>query len=243
MAILAGGLATRLRPITETLPKSMVPVAGEPFIAHQLRMLASRGLHDIVVLCGFLGEQIVDYVGDGAPFGCAVRYAFDGEVRRGTGGAIAQALPLLGDRFMVVYGDSFCSTDYLAIYSAFAASGKPGLMTVFHNKDLWDKSNVLYEKGRIVRYDKVQQTPDMHYIDYGINVFAREAFEPFRAQAAFDLADLQTDLVRRGALAGFEVAERFYEVGSHAGLSETNAFLQAVKPESETGNSTQGSAR
>ena len=229
LAILAGGLATRLRPITETIPKSMVPVAGEPFLAHQLRMLVSRGLEDIIVLCGFLGEQIVDFVGAGSQFGCRVRYVFDGEVRRGTGGAIAIALPLLGDDFMVVYGDSFCSTEYLAIYSAFVHSGKLGLMTVFHNQNLWDTSNVIYADGKIVRYDKMHRTPDMHYIDYGINVFSKEAFAPFRDMEAFDLAALQMDLVARGTLAGYEVAERFYEVGSHSGLAETNELMGAIR--------------
>ncbi len=228
LALLAGGLATRLRPITETIPKSMVPVAGEPFIAHQLRMLAGKGIREIVILCGFLGEQIMDFVGDGAQFGCSVRYVSDGDVRRGTGGALAHALPLLDHTFMVVYGDSFCATDYLAIYSAFQQSGKAGLMTVFHNENLWDKSNVIYENGRIVRYDKTQQAPEMHYIDYGINVFSRDAFAPFAGKETFDLAELQMDLVSRDSLAGFEVAERFYEVGSHTGLAETDALLGAI---------------
>jgi NDP-sugar pyrophosphorylase family protein len=231
MAILAGGLATRLHPMTETIPKSMVLVAGEPFLAHQLRMLAARGLREIVILCGFLGEQIVEFAGDGSRFGCNVRYAFDGDVRRGTGGALAHALPLLGETFMVIYGDSFCSTDYLAIYAAFRASGAVGLMTVFHNHDLWDASNVIYQDGRIVRYDKERKTPKMHYIDYGINVFSSAAFLPFTGRPSFDLAELQMDLVARDALAGFEVAERFYEVGSHAGLAETDAFLGAMRSE------------
>jgi NDP-sugar pyrophosphorylase family protein len=233
IAILAGGLATRLRPITETIPKSMVLVAGEPFISYQLRMLARQGFRDIVILCGFLGDQILDYVGNGAAFGCNVRYAFDGETRRGTGGAILNALPMLGEKFLVIYGDSYCSTDYRAIYSAFAASGKCGLMTVFHNRDLWDRSNVVYENGRIVLYDKDTQRPEMHFIDYGINVFSKDAFTDVHQRAAFDLAEIQTKLVECNQLAGFEVKERFYEVGSHAGLNETDEFLTTLKHEDE----------
>jgi NDP-sugar pyrophosphorylase family protein len=225
MAILAGGLATRLRPLTETIPKSMIEVAGEPFIAHQLRMLAIKGITDVVILCGVMGEQIVDFVQDGNAFGCSVRYCFDGEIRRGTGGAIRNALPMLGEKFMVVYGDSYCDTDYLRIFESFLASGKLGLMTVFQNENNWDKSNVIFRDNQIVRYDKEHQTAEMNYIDYGINVFSAKAFDAIPQEPAFDLATLQMELIRRNSLAGFQVFERFYEVGSHAGLAETDSFL------------------
>jgi len=229
IAILAGGLATRLRPLTETIPKSMIQVAGEPFIAHQLRMLVHKGIHDVVVLCGVMGEQIVDFVEDGSAFGCNVRYSFDGEIRRGTGGAIRNALPLLGEKFMVVYGDSYCSTDYVRIYGAFLVSGKMGLMTVFQNEDHWDKSNVEFRDNKIVRYDKEHQTSKMRFIDYGINVFSAKAFETINSkEAMFDLSVLQMELVRRNSLAGYQVFERFYEVGSHAGLAETDLLLRNI---------------
>lgn len=231
MAILAGGLATRLHPLTETIPKSMIQVAGEPFIAHQLRMLESKGISEVVVLCGFLGEQIVEFVKDGSAFGCNVRYCFDGERSRGTGGALRNALPLLGQQFMVMYGDSYCSTDYLAIDEAFLASGRLGLMTVFRNMNSWDRSNVEFCNGRILRYDKQHPSPEMQYIDYGINVFSAQAFEVIapESEAVFDLATLQTELLRRNSLAGHQVFERFYEIGSHAGLAETDTYLSDAK--------------
>jgi NDP-sugar pyrophosphorylase family protein len=229
IAILAGGLATRLRPLTQTVPKSMIQVAGEPFIAHQLRMLVHRGFREVFVLCGFMGQQIVDFVQDGKQFGCKVHYSFDGEIKLGTGGALRNALPCLGERFMVIYGDSYCRTDYMAIFSAFIASGKLGLMTIFQNNNLLDKSNVEFSDGRIVHYDKEHQTPEMLFIDYGINVFSAKAFATIEPGAAFDLSTLQVDLVRLNSLAGYEVYERFYEVGSHAGLAETNIFLSVTE--------------
>jgi NDP-sugar pyrophosphorylase family protein len=228
MAILAGGLSTRLRPLTETIAKSMILVAGEPFIAHQLRMLAGQGIRDVVLLCGFQSQQIVNFVGNGAAFGCDVRYSFDGDVQRGTGGAIQRAMPLLGERFMVIYGDSYCPTDYRKIFDTFVASGKLGLMTIFPNQNRWDKSNVEFRNHRIVRYDKHHRTSEMQYIDYGINVFSTGAFAGYAADATFDLAAVQVDLVNREELAGYVVSERFYEIGSHSGLAETDKFLSGL---------------
>ena len=226
LALLAGGLATRLRPLTLAMPKSMIEVAGEPFIAHQLRLLARQGINDIVICAGYLGEQIEGYVADGAAFGCSVRYSFDSGRLLGTGGALRKALPLLGDRFFVMYGDSYLPTTFGAILQVFERAGLPALMTVFRNAGRWDTSNVEFVDGVIRRYDKVDRTPAMLHIDYGLGILARDALEVRRAKDAFDLADLYRDLAARGLLAGFEVHERFYEIGSPAGLDETDAFLR-----------------
>jgi NDP-sugar pyrophosphorylase family protein len=230
MALLSGGLATRLRPITETLPKSLVTVGGEPFVGHQLRLLAREGFQQVVLMCGFLGEQIKDFVGDGRQYGLDVTYSFDGDTLRGTGGAIRKALPLLGERFMVMYGDSWLPTRYRPVWEFFLQSGKPGLMTIFENNDQWDKSNVEFERGAILRYDKQQVTPAMRYIDYGLGAFAASVFAAWDENEVFDLATVQHKLVTEGQLAGFQVYERFYEIGSHAGLHETDELMQAMYP-------------
>jgi MurNAc alpha-1-phosphate uridylyltransferase len=232
LALLAGGLATRLRPITTTLPKSLVEVAGEPFIAHQLRLLTREGITDVVVCAGHLGDQIEAFVGDGRRFGCRVRYSHDGELLLGTGGALRRALPLLGERFFVMYGDSFLDTDFRAVHDAFVAAGKPALMTVFRNAGRWDTSNVEFVDGAIRRYDKADRTPAMQYIDYGLGVSTAAIVAERRPDTSFDLADLYRDLVLRGLLTGYEVRERFYEIGSPAGLAETNAYL-AVRQETK----------
>lgn len=224
-AILAGGLATRLRPLTEVIPKSLIEIAGEPFLAHQLRLLRGRGIDQVVLCIGHLGEQVQAFAGDGRAFGIHVRYSSDGPAPLGTAGALRQALPLLGDAFFVIYGDSYLTCDYAAAERAFLDSGKSGLMTVYRNQGRWDTSNVEFTAGRILRYDKVARTPAMRHIDYGLGIFRREVFERLPA-GRHDLADVYRDLLARGELAAIEVPERFYEIGSVAGIEELSAKLR-----------------
>lgn len=226
VAILAGGLATRLRPVTETIPKSLVPVAGEPFLAHQLRLLHDRGLRRAVLCVGHLGERIEAKFGGGSGYGVALRYSFDGPRLLGTGGALRQALPMLGERFLVLYGDSYLPIDYAAAVAAFERSGRPALMTVFNNGGRWDTSNVFYADGTIRLYHKQNRTAEMRHIDYGLGILRAEVLASRPADVPFDLADVYADLVARGELAGHEVHERFYEVGSHAGLAELDRRLK-----------------
>ncbi len=225
VAILAGGLATRLRPITTTIPKALVEVAGKPFIAHQLAYLKEQGISDVVMCIGYLGEMIEAEIGDGAAFGLRVRYSPDGEKLLGTGGALRQALPLLGDAFFVLYGDSFLPIDFLAVEKDFEKSGKPALMTVLENANRWDKSNVVYRDHQIVEYNKLETRPEMAHIDYGLGVLRREVLEIKPEGKAFDLAEVYHELSVEGQLAGHEVQERFYEIGSFEGLKETEEFL------------------
>ena len=157
VAILAGGLATRLRPITGKIPKSLVPVAGKPFLAHQLEMLHARGIRRAVLCIGYLGEMIQRDFGDEA-FGVKLDYSFDGEKLLGTGGAIKRALPLLGKDFFVLYGDSYLPIEFAPIAEAFHRSGKLGLMTVYRNEGKYDTSNVIFADGEIKIYEKKLNT-------------------------------------------------------------------------------------
>jgi len=225
VAILAGGLATRLRPMTERIPKSLVEVAGKPFAAHQIELLRRHGLSEIVFCVGHLGEQVESALGDGRRWGVKLHVVFDGPILLGTGGALRNALPWLGEAFLVLYGDSYLECDYLAVEQAFRAGGKSGLMTVFRNANQWDRSNVLFEEGHILRYDKCQPTPDMQHLDYGLGAFHARVFESYPADEPLDLADVYQDLLAQDQLAGFEVTQRFYEIGSAAGLEETRRYL------------------
>jgi NDP-sugar pyrophosphorylase family protein len=226
VAILAGGLAKRLRPITETIPKALVTIAGAPFIAHQLRLLYSAGLRRIVICAGYLGEKIEAEIGDGASFGLRIEYSFDGPSLLGTGGALKRALPLLGRRFLVLYGDSYLPIDYRKAALAFAAGDKAGLMTVYRNQGRWDTSNVQFESGQILRYDKKERTAEMHHIDYGLGILRAESLAPWPDNEPFDLADVYRQLLSGNQLSGYEVTERFYEIGSPEGLAELDAFLR-----------------
>ena len=227
LALLAGGLATRMRPATLSVAKSMLPVAGEPFLGHQLRRLSREGIREVVICCGHLQEQLRDYAGDGSAWGCSVEYSADGSEPLGTGGAVRRALPLLGPEFMVMYGDSFLPTAFGPIWGAFAQSGSPAMMTVYRNAGLWDASNVEFRDGQLIRYSKHARTPEMHHIDYGLSCFRADAFDGWPEGVRFDLAELMTSLGDRGALAGYEVQERFYEIGSHPGLAELDALLRS----------------
>jgi NDP-sugar pyrophosphorylase family protein len=224
VAILAGGLATRLRPLTNRLPKALIDINGEPFVAHQLRLLRSRGVDRVIFCVGYLGELIEDFVGDGLRFGISVGYSSDWPILAGTGGAVRRALPLLGSRFFVLYGDSYLPCDYAAVQRAFENSGKKGLMTVHENHGEWDNSNVELKAGQIVRYDKVQRSPFMQYIDYGLGLFTQEAFEG-RVENPLDLTVIYQNLISRGELAAYEVPDRFYEIGSPAGIDDLQNYL------------------
>ena len=225
VVVLAGGLATRLRPTTDTVPKAMLDVNGTPFIGHQLRLFRSKGIRRVVICAGHLGNAIQDYVADGTRYGLAVAYSFDGPALLGTAGAIKNALSLLDSAFFVVYGDSYLPCDYRAVQDAFDRSEKPALMTVFQNDGRWDRSNVELRDGCIVAYDKRRQTPAMRHIDYGLGIFRRSAFDLVPAGQSYDLATLYQRLLEREALAAYQVAERFYEIGSFEGLAETRRFL------------------
>jgi N-acetyl-alpha-D-muramate 1-phosphate uridylyltransferase len=226
VAILAGGKATRLYPLTETVPKSLVEVAGKPFIVHQIELLKRNEIERVVICLGFLGELIEKTLGDGSDFGLRIDYVRDGPRPLGTGGAIKRALSVLGKGpFFVLYGDSFLDIDYSCVLAKFVQSGKIGLMTVYRNQGRWDRSNVSFSDGQILEYDKTSLTPAMQYIDYGLGILQEAAFEQVPEGQPYDLAEVYRSLVRRGELAGCEVQRRFYEIGSPAGLAETQRYL------------------
>jgi N-acetyl-alpha-D-muramate 1-phosphate uridylyltransferase len=226
VAILAGGLASRLRPITETIPKALVEVAGKPFVLRQLDYLRGQGISRVVLCVGFLGEQIEALVGDGAASGLSVSYSQDWPSLMGTGGALRQALPLLDSQFLVLYGDSYLPIDFASVERAFLSSGKPALMTVQRNADQWDKSNVLFVDNVIVEYNKRAPTPNMRHIDYGLGAISAQVLADENTTGPFDLADVYHRLSLSGQLAGYEVHERFYEIGSHKGLAEAADYFK-----------------
>lgn len=225
VAILAGGLATRLRPITETIPKALVDVAGKPFIVRQLSYLREQGISEVVLCIGYLGDMVRDVVGSGETFGLEVSYSEDGPNLLGTGGALAKAIPLLGDDFFVLYGDSFLPVNFSVVQEAYEKSGRPALMTVLKNQNQWDKSNVLFVGGRLLEYNKREPRAEMTYIDYGLGVVSASVLMQRPVGQSFDLADVYQDLSLQGQLAGLEVQERFYEIGSHTGLKETEDYF------------------
>jgi NDP-sugar pyrophosphorylase family protein len=227
LALLAGGLATRMRPLTDDLPKVLLEVAGEPFICHQLRLARREGIKRVVLCLGYQAEMVKNFVGDGRRFGLEVLYSIDGPILLGTGGSLRKALPHLGSEVLVMYGDSWLDTRFLPVVEAFRTSGKPALMTVFRNDGRWDRSNVWFENGRLVRYDKMRIVPQMRHIDWGLSVMHPDVLAGHSANTPFDLSELLTELSQAGELAGFEITTRFYEIGSREGLRETDLLLSS----------------
>jgi NDP-sugar pyrophosphorylase family protein len=228
LTLLAGGLATRLRAVTDdATPKALVEVAGRPFIDHQLELFHRRGIRRAVLCLGHLGHQIESHVGNGQAFGIDVSYSHDTPGLLGTGGALRRALPMLGEIFWVVYGDSYVDIDFAAVLDAFLATDKLALMTVLRNDNRWDKSNVEFQNNRLVRYDKRNRTPAMHHVDYGVALLRRAALERIPAARHHDLADLYSMLVGEEAMMGYEVTNRFYEIGTLSALQETRQFLES----------------
>jgi MurNAc alpha-1-phosphate uridylyltransferase len=219
VAILAGGLGTRLGELGRSTPKALVEVAGRPFALWQLELLRAHGAYRVLMCVGHLGERVEAEIG--SPFGLDVRYVHDPPELAGTAGALRGALPHLGDRFLVLYGDTYLRVDYADVDRA--AAGKRGLMTVLRNEGRWDTSNAVFDGERVVRYEKRDPTPDMQWIDYGLGALRSDALD----LPGDDLADVYRALAERGELYGYEATERFYEIGTPGSLAETAAFLSS----------------
>jgi NDP-sugar pyrophosphorylase family protein len=224
VCILAGGRGTRLGERAREVPKPLLEVAGEPFLFHQLRLLASHGVREAVICVGYRGEMIRSRVGE-ERFGVRIAYSHDGPGLDGTLGAIRRALALLPERFLVLYGDTYLRLDYRAVEHGWRESGLPALMVVLRNEGRWDTSNVRYELGRVLAHDKHAPTPDMRWIDYGLGGLTAGAIGRV-AESERDLAALYGALARGGEVCGYPASKRFYEIGTPAALEETDAFLR-----------------
>jgi len=224
VCVLAGGRGTRLGGLVEEIPKPLLRVAGEPFLFHQLRLLRRHGARRIVLCVGYLGERIEEAVGNGQDLGLEILYSYDAAPGAGTAAAVLGTLPLLGDEFLVLYGDTYLRIDYADVARTFQSSGLPALMTVLRNEGRWGASNAVYENGLVLRYDKRAPEAAMQWIDYGLGALSPRALG-IGAPGASDLADVYRDLAERRLLAGYIAIERFYEIGTPEALRETEAFL------------------
>jgi NDP-sugar pyrophosphorylase family protein len=225
VAILAGGMATRLYPVSMSVPKSMIEISGKPFIHWQLELLSKSGIKEVVLCLGKMAEVIQDYIGDGAQYGMNVEYSLDGEKPLGTAGAIVKALPLLQDEFGVIYGDSYLPIDYRSIMEFYSSQKIDALMTVYKNENTLDQSNVVFCNQRIVKYSKLIHDAEMTYIDYGFSIYKKAVFAKLTTEKYLDLSEIIESLVITGDLSGYEVNQRFYEIGSFQGIEDFNLYL------------------
>jgi MurNAc alpha-1-phosphate uridylyltransferase len=231
IAILAGGYASRLGSLTKELPKCLIEINGRPFVDWQLDLLLNHGYSEFVFCVSYKSNLVQEYLGDGSDRGIKIQYSLDGKTQLGTGGAILNALPKLGKVFGVIYGDSYLPIDYRIVEQEFLKAKSNGLMTVYRNKNQFDVSNVEFLNGKLIDYRKGVINKNMNYIDYGITFFRQEAFRPWRDQSTFDLSTVCHQLAKEGQLDGFEVFERFYEIGSVQGIEELSHHLRKAKNE------------
>jgi NDP-sugar pyrophosphorylase family protein len=233
IVILAGGLATRLRPVTETLPKSLIPVNKEPFVLHQLDLLKNKGFTKIHFCLGYLGYMVEELVMNSSFVNSMnITFSYDGEVLLGTGGAIKKILENIASPFFITYGDSYLDINYNDVETFFNENKKDeltGLMTVFGNYGKWDTSNVIFENKTLLLYSKKKKNDRMLYIDYGVGILSKNDFDNYHEGAIFDLADVYEQLSIDQNLLGFEVRNRFYEVGSFTGINDISNYLKQNK--------------
>ncbi len=225
VALLAGGLATRLGPLTKQTPKSMVKIRGKPFLEYQLELLRRNGVHNIILCIGYQGNQIEDYFRDGKNFGVNMVYSYEREGLLGTAGALKNAESLLEDRIFVMYGDSYLFLNFAEVMSYFRKFNKLGLMVVYKNYDRYDKSNVVIEGNRVKQYSKKEKTADMVYIDYGASILSKKALELIPENRAYSLEELFGGLIDKEELLAYEIKERFYQIGSLTGLEEFKKYI------------------
>ncbi len=227
VAIILGGLGTRLGSRTTRRPKALVPVRGRPFVAHQLELMAEHGVTDVVVCVGHRGRQIERFVGDGLAWGLSVRYSSDGPNLLGTAGALRQALPLLAPSFAVTYGDSYVTMDYPALLRAHETAGRAATVAVYQNAGRWDRSNIVLHGDRVAVYDKYRDHEGMTWIDAGVTALDRRWVAALPAGRPLDLAEQFHLLAQTSRMGAHPIRERFYEVGSPAGLAEFRRLIAA----------------
>lgn len=228
--ILAGGLGTRLRPLTDNRPKSMVELLGKPFLQRQIELLRGQGLTRFVLCVGHQADQIVSHFGDGASLGVEIKYSYDWPSPLGTGGALVRATPLLDPWFLVLDGDSFLPIDFRAPIARFHKQRPLALMTVYRNANRYGRSNVAIKRGWVTVYDRTQG--DFLHIHAGLTVIERKALETVASDRFMPMDEIYQGLVASRNLACFILRQRFYEIGSLAGLADLERYLTSHRSQS-----------
>lgn len=224
IAILSGGLGTRLGELTRNTPKSLIQIAGKPFLEYQLDFLKKAGIENILLCTGHMGKQIENIFGNGNRYGVNIKYSHE-EKPLGTAGALKNGEDKLKDPFITLYGDSYVFLDFSEMTSYFQSQDKLALMTVFRNSDRYDRSNTAIQGHLVKEYSKKNRTGDMEYIDYGVNIFRKSVLEMIPENQFCSLEELFPKLIEEEQLLAYEVHQRFYETGSPEGLEDFKQYI------------------
>jgi N-acetyl-alpha-D-muramate 1-phosphate uridylyltransferase len=224
--IIAGGLGTRLGELTKNNPKSMVLVNGKPFIEYQIEFLREKGINNIVICIGHLGQQILEYCRNGYRFGVNLQYSYENKLA-GTAGALKLAEPLLEEFFFTLYGDSYVFFDFKNLMEKFITKKMSAVMSVYKNNNQFDRSNTAIKNGMVINYDK-NTTKKYKYIEYGVNYFEKKTLQIIPEAQTYSMGDFFNDLIKLNLLYAYEVKDRFYEIGSLYGLRDFEDYLRSL---------------
>lgn len=224
---MAGGLATRLRPLTNDIPKSLILIQGKPFLQYQIELLTRYDIKDIVLCVAYMGKKIEDYFGDGNKFGVKITYSYEKNKLLGTGGALKLVEPYLNENFFLLWGDSYVRLNYKEMHDFHLKNTNDFDVTIaiFYNIRNYDKSNIIYERGRIKKYEK-NSKDEMKYIDAGIMVFNKKILKRIPSGKVFQIEDLFHKLAKEEKLKPFLIKKRYYEIGSLKGLNQFKKFVK-----------------
>ena len=227
--IIAGGLATRLGKLAINKPKSLIDINGEPFIIHQLRYLKNQGLKNIHLCLGYLADQIITILRHFNNLDLNITYSLDGDNQLGTGGALKNALDKCEDYFFVQYGDSYLPINYSKVHNFFVMNNKQrNILTIYKNKNMYDKSNVDYTENKIFKYDKNLNNSGMNFIDYGLSLLKKDEIMPILNRNVSDLSEVYKILINENKMIPYIVNQRFYEIGKPKGIEEMKKYLERI---------------
>ena len=226
VVILAGGLGTRLGEIGTRGPKILMPIGEQIFLDLQLKLLIDNGVRDLTYCLGHLGQQVEEHIRQiSLPKEMIIKFSYDGDKQLGTGGATLKAVKSHKGKFLVMYGDSYLQVNYEEIVERFKNSKHSCIMSVLHNKDLYDKSNVSILNGMVNRYHKNANDTDLEFIDFGILGFSTSVFRHFEAYESFDLSLVVQHAIQSNNMIAFEVKNRFFEIGTQQGILDLEKYL------------------
>ena len=223
VVIIAGGLGTRLYPITKRVPKSMVKVGPKPFFEHQIELCRKNGIRNIVFCGGYLWEEVWKYFGRGRGFGVEIDYSIEEEILD-TGGALKNAYPWLDREFFVLYGDSYLVFDWQEAYGFFTRSQAKGLMTVWEATNGFKPQVSIDERGFVKEFTKENFKPEMKYIEYGLNILKKNIIFEVPGEK-FPIGDYFNLLIEKRSLVSFKVKNKFFEAGSFEGINELKRLI------------------
>lgn len=227
IVIMAGGMGTRLRPLTYEIPKPMVVVGGKPYLYYQLKYLQKFGYTDVLILIGYLGHYIQDYFKDGDDLGLNISYSIENEPL-GTGGALKGAQSLLQEVFMLIYGDSFLPIDLKNLENSFNYSSMAGMVVVYDNRENTDvTSNIAVDaQDTILKYKKNSNDHDLNYVDAGISIFNKNVCDliPDKKKKSLE-EEIFPSLVEQRKLFAYITNQRFYDIGNIQRLSVFENYI------------------